>query len=482
MSPDISLTGVVLSSLLPWLLGSTWVYWLLGRSERWNHWLIAGYGYLVGLFLTTLGLRLWSLCGIPLNFNGLAAALAGLTLAGAGLAWRQPARRRPATPAVGRAEPLIVALLLGLLALRYGTILQEVVLRPLYPWDAWMNWAPKAVVWFHYRELVDFVHPLAWMQAPATELDYTLGAFEAWKYPDGIPLIQLWGMLGAGTADTTLVYLPWVFVSIALGFTLYGTLRLLALPAYLSMIATYLLLSIPFLNVHTALAGYADSWVAALFGCSVFAVIAWDETRRWPYLVIALVLALFCAQLKVPGLIMAAIALALLVITLPGLKRQWLVLLLGAGIAALVAVFMIEPDFVIPGMGRVSISRELIALPYIGQHPLEYHPVHAAMLTANFLMLNWNILWYLVLPALAILALRPAHLANSFIAALGLILSCSFVLFVYYFTDRYKYALDYTQVNRATIYTIPIAVLLLATSFHGASRKGSKVDTALPGN
>jgi len=36
-----------------------------------------------------------------------------------------------------------------------------------------------------------------------------------------------------------------------------------------------------------------------------------------------------------------------------------------------------------------------------------------------------------------------------------------FVFFVYYFTSRYKFAQDYTQVNRALIYAIPIMVFYL---------------------
>ncbi len=463
MSSEVSLFSIALSILLPWILGGVWVYCLLGSSRHWNWWLILGHGYLAGLFLTTLVLRFVSSAGWGLSFTTVATILLLLTLAGAITARKLSASTRPVhkANALGSGEWVFCGALLLLLGWRYSTIFQEVLLRPLYPWDAWMNWAPKAVVWFHFREMVDYVHPQAWLTAPASALDYTLGAYNAWEYPDGVPLIQLWSMLAIGSADQTAIYLPWVFISIALGCSLYGHLRMSGTPCYIAMTGVYLLLSQPFINVHTALAGYADLWVTAVFGCSVFAVIAWDETRNWQYAVLALVSALFCAQLKVPGIIMAGIALGLLAVSLPGIARPRLALLLGVIAVGGLAAFLLGLQMELPGLGPVVISQEMISLPFLGDYPLQYRPIHDAMLTSNFLMINWNIFWFLVCFAAAIALAYPAWVIRNLLVITAPLTTIGFVIFVYYFTERYEFAQDYTQVNRATLYSIPLAALFL---------------------
>ncbi len=79
-------------------------------------------------------------------------------------------------------------------------------------------------------------------------------------------------------------------------------------------------------------------------------------------------------------------------------------------------------------------------------------------------MLNWNMLWYLVV-LMALATFVERRLFNPHALELRvLILTLIFIFFVYYFTNRYKFALDYTQVNRALFYTIPIIVFYLFQS------------------
>ena len=328
-----------------------------------------------------------------------------------------------------------------------------------------MNWAPKAIVWFNYSELVPFVSREDWLTAPSSALNYTEGAGNAWKYPITVPLIQLWGMLGIGTPDNTLVYLPWLFVALAMGSALYGHLRLLGASVPLATLACYVLMNLPFINVHVALAGYADIWVAAVFGNAVFALHEWGENRQWPYAVLALFLAFMCTQLKIPGLIMGGIvALVFLTSILHLSKTAWLSLL---ALALLTALFTITIgiDFTFPSIGRVAVSADEIVLPYIGVYELQYHPVHNAMISTLFLMLNWNMLWYaFVLLGATWLVRHKNQGITSYVPSLelrALILSLLFITFVYYFTNRYKYVQDFTQINRALVYSIPVMVFYI---------------------
>ena len=41
----------------------------------------------------------------------------------------------------------------------------EVAWQPLYPWDAWIQWATKARVWYELGQIVPFARVEAWLAA-----------------------------------------------------------------------------------------------------------------------------------------------------------------------------------------------------------------------------------------------------------------------------------------------------------------------------
>jgi hypothetical protein len=121
-----------------------------------------------------------------------------------------------ASPAMDKWQLALVILFLLLITYRYTGIAQEIGLRPLYPWDAWMNWALKAVTWFILGGLVPYISPEDWLQKLENTTTYTTGAKNAWQYPVTVPLIQLWGMLGVGNSDQTFGNLAWVSLCVNL--------------------------------------------------------------------------------------------------------------------------------------------------------------------------------------------------------------------------------------------------------------------------
>jgi hypothetical protein len=467
MSESISLTGLIVSLLLPWIVGSVWVYWLLRKSARWNVFVVLGQGYVLGIFLTTVATRLWDAAGLPLSFWGIAGVLVALSVIGLFLLRTQtiPERKIVSATPMEKWQLAAVTVISALIAYRQLTIFQEILLRPLYPWDAWMNWAPKAVIWFHDNQLTPFISPTEWLNSTAEPVRHTLGAGAAWKYPPTVPLIQLWGMLGAGTDDHTAINLPWLMGVTALGLALYGHLRLSGASVLCALVACYALLNLPYINVQTMLAGYADIWVAVVFGCAIFALHEWHETRQWSYAALAVILALMCTQLKVPGLIMGGIVLLVFltsVIRLP--KAAWYGVLVSAALVA-AATVTVGIDITIPGLGRVAASTDSIVLPYIGRYSLEYHAIHSAMASTLLLMLNWSLLWY-AFGALAVMWIfgRRTLGTSSYVPSpelRALILTLVFIFFVYYFTSRFRFAQDFTQINRALIYSIPVMVFYL---------------------
>ncbi|RLA52288.1 MAG: hypothetical protein DRR42_08020, partial [Gammaproteobacteria bacterium] len=234
----------------------------------------------------------------------------------------------------------------------------------------------------------------------------------------------------------------------------------------IATLGCYILLNLPFVSVHVALAGYADLWVASVFGCAVFALHEWGATRKWPYAILALILALMCTQLKIPGLIMGGIVLTVFVSSFIKIGRTSSITLFMGLALCIIYVTTVGVDFSIPNIGQIAISSDGITLPYIGHYELSYHPIHHAMINTTLLMINWNLLWYLFI----FLALfRVANGTVFRIPSLSLraiLLALLFIFFVYYFTNRFKFAQDYTQVNRALIYSVPVMVFYLFNSLN----------------
>jgi hypothetical protein len=71
--------GTLLAIALPWLTGSVGWLLLMKRPREAHDWaLILGYGYIVGILLTTLGMRLLDALGLTQRFLTIATALVGL--------------------------------------------------------------------------------------------------------------------------------------------------------------------------------------------------------------------------------------------------------------------------------------------------------------------------------------------------------------------------------------------------------------------
>jgi hypothetical protein len=450
--------AVFVALTLPWCLGSVWVRWLLRRSGQYNAFVVLGQGYFVGMFVTTLVLRVWNLLGFPLSFWKLAFVLLAISGCGSCLQLWRPGRapqRRYDQP-IHRWHLLVGTLLLALIAWRHITLLQELLLRPLYAWDAWMNWAPKAITWFYHGSLLDFVSPEKWLLGD--RYTYTLGNSQASTYPITVPLIQLWGMLSAGTWDSSAVYLPWIIAPLALGLGLFGHLRLAGVAFLPALIACYLLLSLPYLNVHAVLAGYADIWVAAAFCLAVCALYQWQSVRRWEYAVLWCLMAVLCAALKNPGAILALIVLFFGI-------RLWLNLNLVLEIALWVTVGVLAMwalrsgfNLQVPLLGHVVLKNGIIDIGKFGKFELVYHPVGSAFTKSFFVMINWHLLWYLLPPCVCYGVLRTVAQRRSVPEILPVVAALAFVIVVFVFTGYHIAASNFVTLNRVLLYPVPALI------------------------
>jgi len=428
--------------LLPWAVGVSWLrhVWRVPLSDAPAA--LLGYGYLAGMVVTPLVMLGLDAAGFGQGFLLIAAILVALAVAGLCLP-RGGGPRRVAARAARTRRPLeaaAFALLLSVIGVRLAGFALEVVWRPLYPWDAWMNWAPKARVWLEHRRLVPFVSLADWVAQPG----HALYSLQNHHYPPVVPLIQLWIGLALGRWDESLINLPWVLCGLALALAFYGQLRHLGGSALFAICGTYLLVSLPALGTHIALAGYADLWVATLYGLAAMAFYRWVREGDRGQGITALLLTAALPLVKVPGL---GWALTMVPALLVARRRGRAVALTIAGTAG---------SAVLLAMGRV---------PGVGD--LAFHPVWSPFAENLFVLANWHLLW-LAAPVLLALSARRLRSDDAYRALLTLLLGGFMLLFgVFFFTSRHIEATDFSTLNRALLHLVPALAFALAVAALG---------------
>jgi hypothetical protein len=414
-------------------------------------WLV-GTGFFAGAFLMTVWMRTLSLASIPLDRGSVGLPLALLAAAGA---WRVRRRADPSLPSAwhdvlaalggrgldGRSRLLWFALL-AWLAFRSLLLFAEVATQPLYPWDAWTQWATKARVWFELKAWVPFVSTDAWLAAKGA-----LYTDAAPTYPATVPLWQVWSSLALGRYDDAWMNLPWWFTAVAFGIAIYGALRRIEFGPLAALVGTWIVVSLPLADVHVALAGYADLPMAAYFTLAALATLAWTRSRSRYDAALALMFALACPFIKTPGVVWAVTLVPAFVVAL--LPRRG-VRVVAAGFALGIAALM------------VLAQTSPIILNY--QLHLDFAPAWGALLESFFMLGNWNLLWYGVIAATL---LAGPRLSSIPLAPFAMIMAAGvlFLSIVFAFTNARQWVETQTTINRAVLHLAPLAAVWMLCAF-----------------
>lgn len=443
--------------LLPWWLGVALLLALHARSRALNGpgeiaW-IAGAGYLAGAFLLTIAMRALSLAGIKFSALAVALPVAVAAIVCSAIAWRR--LRTTLRPAIRDALCALVApsdltapvrllwwVLVAWLVIRFALLGIETLSRPLYPWDAWTQWATKARVWYELGYLAPFARIDAWLAANGAVY------FDASpEYPPTVPLLQVWNCLLLGRWDDTLMNMPWWQIAVALTLAVYGGLRALGATALAGLIGAFLVASLPLANVHVALAGYADLPMAAWYTATALAFLRWTRSREHGEGAVALLLAIACTQIKNPGWF-------------------WALTLAPGAVVALwprYGVRIAVIGFAVAGIALAAVARFKLTL-FNYQLNLQFNPAWGDLLQSYFLLGNWNLLWY---GAIAVALLAWRQLLSPLMAPLTLVVAGGllFLFFVFAFTSVSYYITDQTTVNRATLHVAPLIVVFLVLAW-----------------
>ena len=405
-----------------------------------------GAGFLVGAFGLTVWMRLLSYVGLRFSVASIAWPLALATLALGGLLWRRarfPARLAwpPRLPVSRGARLLFIGLALWLL-LRFVLLLLDVVWTPLTPWDAWIQWATKARVWYAFGHIVPFGRSDAWFAANGAIF------FDASPdYPATIPLWQVWSSLALGRWDDALMNLPWWLTALGFALAVYGLLRDAELPPLGALVGAWLVSSLPLANAHVALAGYADLPMAVYYALAAVTLWRAVQTRSRADAALALLFAIACMAIKKPGLVWAATLVPGIVLAVAG-HRARTVNAIGYAVVVFALLILARTHPVVLGY-RLH---------------LDFAPAWDSLIDSLFLLGNWNLLWYLFV-AMAMVGWRtmrePRLAPLTAVVAAGLF----FLAIVFAFTNARDWVTGQTTINRATLHIAPLAILWMILVF-----------------
>lgn len=441
-------------------LGIALVATARGVPRSLGQWIVlAGDGAIVGMLAA--GVVVGLSCGTD-SRSAVEHALPWLLALMVIAAWLASRRRRlPYTKAASATElsaggperhtRLIACIAVALIALHLLPLLIELLLRPIFPWDAWAAWMIKPKAWFLSGRFDSFVDPATWI----TSAD-TLRTTPAFRYPELSGWLQLLLADGYGEWNEPMVLVPWAVLFVGLLLALYGLSRRLGSSTMVAAIACYAMASMPLIDAHIALAGYLDLWIGAVL---MLALGAWLEWRRQPQqrglLVLAFALTWSLVLLKQEG------AIWLLVLITIGVYGQ-----LGAvwrrrglWIAATTLLLLVLTALVFRG----PINQHLVGIdvPGIGALQLGWYPGGLTLITALFQHDDWHLLG-MVLLLVPIVRWRNLR-ADREAQLLGLFLLAGWIalLMLFCLTPAAKWAESQTATNRLVMQLVPTMVLWL---------------------
>ena len=462
----MNLFWVLLSIFLPWISTSLLIRYLWPHHTpgRWP--LALGYGYLFSVVGTTLILRLQAALGMMLNTWFVLSIFLSIGFVGFILIRSQRLSdlhsKSPSVTSI-KWSNIVFSLLLFWLILRFTNLAFEIWLQPIISWDAWTTWAARARTWSILRELVPFVSQERWASDNLPGL-YTI---DAHQYPLTVSLIATWPNLAYGTWNESLANLPWLGAGLALGFGFYGQARIWGASALTALIFVWLVLSIPILDVHIGIAGYADIWVGVSFALGVIAFLAWirfDEKRQGLLALLALVAT---SMMKREAAIWVALMIpALLVVRL---RPHWLISWFLV-ITSLSFILWLNDGIQISfnDLGYFGIGLDKIQIIGIGEIIFSYHSVWRVLLHHLFIYSNWHIFPYLFLLALSVTIknMLTSNLPSWQLASLTwLLLSFATLYILFFWTHAYIWVLEETIPNRLILQFTPAIMFWIMAVF-----------------
>ncbi len=436
---------LMLALLVPTVPAWIWLERILPAGMPARYATLSGYALLLGMLLITLLLQLLSIIGVPFSLTSVGLAALPVLLAGvlAPSSWKSSAWEinRPMSAGLSRWQMLLLAVLLGLIFARLLALGLEAGTHPVWSWDARQHWTKQAKVFFEQGAAVPYVPLEAWLSAGGEGVYTNMHP----DYPIATPLLQAWVSTALGYWHESRVNLPWIAMYIALGLIFYGQARAWGLDILTALAGTYMVLSMPYLNTHVALAGYADLLMAACFLGALSAFALWSASGQRGHAIIAILCGTGCLLIKNEGFYWMLSLLPGVVVVRLGLRRA-----LAAGLAMLLGLLLLL--WLLPG--DLVIAGHTLDDTALRYRPDAWLPVGISFFQHD----NWHFLAWLFLAALLLLPLcdRDSLPAITPVAACLVSAICLY-LALYLLTRHAAGAVGFTSLNRVALHLVPAA-------------------------
>ncbi|HET6546417.1 MAG TPA: hypothetical protein VFG55_06700 [Rhodanobacteraceae bacterium] len=380
------------------------------------------------------------------------------------MAFRLDRRRAAPMPSADRpndrptpAQRMFWWALLALTVLQMLPLLDEVLLRPVFPWDAWSAWMAKPKAWYLGGHFDRFVDAGTWL----ADRGNALRTIPSWYYPELGGWLQLWFASAAGAWNEPLLLLPWFVVYAGFLLAFHAQCRYLKIDACAALAATFAFASMPLVDAHVALAGYADLWIATVLGLVAALWLRWRAHRSMRLFGLMVLLALTLPLLKREGSIWLAGIAALIVLgESPPRWRRAVLVVCGAAIA--LAVLLVGIGLPWPGGNRQQVPLDSFLVSGLGQFDLAWRPQGLELVAAVFIEGNWHLLGFALLAGLALRRHRLREDADARLLGLFLLGGWCFLIGLFCFTPAAQWAEHNTAANRLLMHLVPCCVLFLA--------------------
>jgi hypothetical protein len=130
----------------------------------------------------------------------------------------------------------------------------------------------------------------------------------------------------------------------------------------------------------------------------------------------------------------------------------------GGGVA-LVMIFGVS--LAVPYLGHVLVDGGTIELGKLGGIELAYHNVVSSFIETFFVMINWHLLWYLVLPYILYRLYQGRMFRLPPDEELALLGASAFVSAIFVFSKYYVVAMNFVTLNRALLYLVPAMIFCM---------------------
>ncbi len=449
---------LILAYLLPWITGTIWLVWLESFSaqrQQVNLPRAVGYGFFLGYFICSAAIYcVYAIFG-HLSATMVTGLLLALSALGLFLSWQKYRNGWLAipvkAPVIKRQDKWLLLLLLALTTAHLAVAAYDAYNRPLLPWDAWTTWTYRAKIWFLNQDLSPFIGAEAWLNTSNPGI-YTIPAH---GYPLIVSLIQLWPVMLQGQWNDAVAVFPGLLAGIALILALYGQGRSLGWPALLAIAGVYLLVSIPLLNAHLALPGYADLWLGGFAGLGFVALLQWSQSQDRTQLLTGLLFLGLGAFIKREGSLWLMMGLLFAIMQV----LSWKLLLAMAATAAL-AIFSGYSLLNLPWLGQIGYADGAFYLPRLGAITLQPQDVSFAVINNLFSNSSWNLLYFYLFASLLLVLVhgkqRARHSALSFILLLTTIIAT-----VFFLSAEGEWVKDSTAFGRLLLQVLPALIFVL---------------------